>query len=177
MDCDTLTLKEFIKFTCSPEKPEWWVDFMNEYADLKGDNRTKSFLMLQRSIAEIELDLSLIQAIVNQLNTNYDERLGEILRKDFGYDFEYKEGETLANELQITVNMARIKLAEKNELLSQLEEMTGKEDAKPLKEIDFMVQIRSFAKWQGFAIPLDTTTVTEYLSIQRLYNLENKPTK
>ena len=99
MTCDTLILKEFIKITCSPEKPEWWHDFMIEYADLKGDNKTKSFLILQRNIAKIEFDLSLIELAVNQIANNYDERLGELLRTEFGYDFEYKEGESLPGEL------------------------------------------------------------------------------
>jgi hypothetical protein len=175
MTCGQLMLRDFITYVCNDNKPDWWESLMSEYAELKGDTRSKSLLLLHRDIATIEQDIVLIERIVNQMANFYDERLGEMLRNDFDYDFEYRNDETLPNELQLTINIARNKLVEKNEMLSELGEMEDKETDKPISEIDFMVQIQSYAKWQGFAIPIDNTTVKQYLAIQKLYNLSNKP--
>lgn len=174
MTCSELLLKDFIPLVCGADKPDWWEEFMSEYAELKGDTRSKSLLILHRDIATIEQDLILIEQIVNQLANYYDERLGEMLRDKFDYDFEYKNDETLPNELQLTINMARNKLAEKNELVHELDEMAEDEDGKPLTEMDFLVQIQSYAEWQGFDIPIESTSVKKYLAIQKLFTIRNK---
>lgn len=176
MTCSELLLRDFIPLVCGNNpKPDWWESFMSEYAELKGDTRSKSLLLLQKEINVIEEDLFLIEKIVNQINIYWDERLCDILRGDpFYYDFEYANDDNLQNELQLTINIARNKLAEKNELMHELDEMSDKEDNKPLTEMDFMVQIQSFANWQGFDIPIETTSVKKYLAIQKLFTLQNK---
>lgn len=174
MNCETLMLSEFIKIVCEVvPQPDYWLDILDEYATLKNDHNTKALFELQRDIAVIEYDLFLIEQIVNQLSKYWSFELGKLLRKEFGYEFEYKNDDGLTLELEQTIQEARGKLMEKSEMLFELEQLKP-QTTKKITEMEYLVQIKSYEQWYGQPIPLKTTSIKEYLSIQLLYNMQRK---
>lgn len=171
----TQNLKLLIKSGKATNKAlgEAWDKIIDEYCLISNDTKSKALLSCYKEIATLTNDLIIIQTIVNYLYLHRSEAVIEKLRTKFGFRYSYS-AETLQKDLKLTVSESKAKLVRIEQRKKGLETMQ-KESKGELSDADFEENLTVLSKYQGYRLISKEITVTEYLSIMKMFKLEHTP--
>lgn len=151
---------------------EIWDKIADEYKVLIKDKKSSHVLTLLKDITFMNNQLMLIQLSVNFLHKYYEPGICDLLRR-LGFQYAFKDDESLYKDLKLVVSSAKRILVDKIAAEKELESIPS--DGKAATENDYIALIGQMSKYMNFKIDPKNTTIAEFVSYIQMNNLEFKP--
>ncbi len=156
---------------------EAWANIYEQYVEAIGDNENKMYLLLYKEITKTAIDISLIDKLIEVLQTyrvkNFEDMLNGALKTNFKFDASKpEEYEKLLKRCQNRSKSININHNLKKLQLEAMQKKAEGKSQKPTKE-HFSSVLNVLSKHNAYRVNAADITVYEYIDLIQLMNQFN----
>lgn len=178
--CDTLPLsvflevletgntKKLVRFGIMPEKKrtDLWEKIFEEFREMIKDTSHVHSFSIMRFITYQRTKILILTHCMKSLMIQYNEKVADVIRA-FGFQMAKERMMKDLKRINGQIKRMEVEIEEKEKELKEMEKDQGEKDG-------FRLLIMSAAKFQGYRIDLEKTTVKEFSLILANYKREKK---